>query len=152
MGIIKIGQYRHYKGHLCEVVGVGKHTESGEEFVVYKHPSEALGDCDFWIRPKKMFLEAVNIDGKEYKKYRGMASRDAMTSWKGNIPDGITDEGEMTLKPYKGSVVPILDDLCGGIRSGLTYSGASNISDFCSKAVFLPFSVHTAIENGAHGK
>ncbi|MBI2671985.1 DUF1653 domain-containing protein [Candidatus Woesearchaeota archaeon] len=62
---IKEGKYRHYKGNFYHVLGVARHSETLEEFVVYKalYENEFGKNC-FWIRPKKMFLETVNKDGR----------------------------------------------------------------------------------------
>lgn len=58
---IRLGTYRHFKGHNVEVIGVAKNSENlNEEFVVYRH--EYKGH-DLWIRPKDMFLENVDRDG-----------------------------------------------------------------------------------------
>jgi len=57
METIKPGRYRHFKGNLYEVIGTAKHSETLEEFVVYR---ALYGDNELWIRPKKMFLETVN--------------------------------------------------------------------------------------------
>lgn len=67
---IKLGKYLHYKGFICEVIGVGRHSETLEEFVVYKHDSEEYGKDSLWVRPKKMFLENVKIDGKEIPRFK----------------------------------------------------------------------------------
>jgi hypothetical protein len=71
MSRIKPGKYQHYKGNLYEVIGVARHSETLDELVVY----EALYDSEFgkdalWIRPKKMFLELVEHDGKLVPRYR----------------------------------------------------------------------------------
>jgi len=53
---LKIGTYRHYKGSLYRVIGVGKHSETLEDLVFY----EALYDnpkAQLWVRPLKMFAE-----------------------------------------------------------------------------------------------
>lgn len=63
---VKLGKYRHFKGKLYEVIGVAKHSETLEEFVVYR---ALYGENELWIRPKKMFLETVKIDGKEVKRF-----------------------------------------------------------------------------------
>jgi len=64
---IKLGKYRHYKGGEYEVIGVAKHSETTEEFVVYK----ALQDeGDLWIRPLKMFLEEVEFSGKKVPRFK----------------------------------------------------------------------------------
>ena len=57
METIKPGRYRHFKGNLYEVIGTAKHSETLEEFVVYR---ALYGNNELWIRPKKMFLETVN--------------------------------------------------------------------------------------------
>jgi len=68
---LKIGKYRHYKNKEYEVLGVAKHSETLEELVVYK----ALYKGDFpegqlWVRPKTMFLENVEIDGKMVPRFK----------------------------------------------------------------------------------
>ncbi len=69
---IKPGKYQHYKGKFYEVIGTAKHSETLEEFVVYKalYDSEEFGDSAIWVRPKKMFLETVNVDGKEVPRFK----------------------------------------------------------------------------------
>ena len=54
-------RYRHFKGDEYMVVGVGKHTETLEEFVVYKLIDQT--DNVFCIRPLAMFLDSVERDG-----------------------------------------------------------------------------------------
>ena len=67
---IKPGKYMHYKNILCQVLGIGRHTETMEEFVVYIHDSKDYGKNAIWIRPKKMFLETVKVDGKETPRFK----------------------------------------------------------------------------------
>lgn len=61
--------YRHFKGDLYLVEDIARHSESGEEYVVYR---KLYGDCSLWIRPKDMFLSPV--DREKYpdceQKYR----------------------------------------------------------------------------------
>ncbi len=64
---IKLGKYKHFKGGEYEVVGVAKHSETLEDFVVYK---ALYGNNDLWIRPLKMFLEKVMVDGKEVERFK----------------------------------------------------------------------------------
>lgn len=67
--MIKKGIYRHYKGILVTVLGIAKHSETLEEYVVYTHPNGERGDNELWVRPKKMFEENVIVDGKEIPRF-----------------------------------------------------------------------------------
>jgi cyclomaltodextrinase / maltogenic alpha-amylase / neopullulanase len=58
---LKRGRYRHFKGNEYEVVGVARHSESLEEYVIYKPLYESMSE--YWIRPLAMFLETVERDG-----------------------------------------------------------------------------------------
>lgn len=59
---MELGKYRHYKGKDYEVIGVAKHSETLEEFVVYKALYQTEGE-NLWVRPKKMFLEKIEVQG-----------------------------------------------------------------------------------------
>ena len=72
-------------------------------------------------------------DGSRRKAYRGMASEKAQKAWKGKSS---TPEGIATAVPYQGSVKNIIKDLVGGIKSGCSYSGALNLKELRTKAVF----------------
>jgi hypothetical protein len=61
------GRYRHYKGNEYTVLGVARHSETHEELVVYR---QEYGDHGLWVRPKKMFLETVTVDGEEVPRFR----------------------------------------------------------------------------------
>lgn len=63
---MKKGRYRHYKGPLYEVIDVARHSESEEEFVVYR---TLYGDFSLWIRPLEMFNEEVEYEGKKVKRF-----------------------------------------------------------------------------------
>ena len=65
----RIGIYEHYKGNRYEVIGVGKHSETLEELVVYR---ALYGEGGLWIRPLKMFLEKVVVGGKEVPRFSSM--------------------------------------------------------------------------------
>ncbi len=68
---IKLGKYKHFKGHEVEVMGLALHSETMEEFVIYKHiTGERSGEKNFWIRPVKMFLEIVEKDGTTLPRFK----------------------------------------------------------------------------------
>lgn len=65
---LKLGKYKHYKGNFYKVLGVAKHSETLEELVVY----ECLYDNPegkLWVRPLKMFMEKVEVDGKKVPRF-----------------------------------------------------------------------------------
>ncbi len=66
------GKYRHYKDKDYEVLGVALHSETHEELVVYKMLYDApdFPKGSFWVRPKKMFLEKVEVDGKQVPRFQ----------------------------------------------------------------------------------
>ncbi len=69
---IKIGgKYTHYKNHLVRVIGVALHTETKEELVIYEKLEEYKGykKGQLWARPKGMFLEKVQINGKRVPRF-----------------------------------------------------------------------------------
>jgi hypothetical protein len=65
--MIKPGRYRHYKGQDYEVIGVARHSENEEEYVVYR---QLYGAGELWIRPMGMFLEAVSVEGATVPRFR----------------------------------------------------------------------------------
>lgn len=64
--MIKLGKYKHFKGNEYEVIGEAKHSETLEEYVVYR---ALYGEKGLWIRPKKMFEETITRDGKTFKRF-----------------------------------------------------------------------------------
>jgi hypothetical protein len=66
---MKVGIYKHSKtGKLYKIHGIAKHSETLEELVVY----ETLYDnsvSKLWVRPKEMFLEDVELDGRKVPRF-----------------------------------------------------------------------------------
>lgn len=63
---IKKGKYRHFKGNEYEVIDIARHSESGEEMVVYK---ALYGDGGLWVRPADMWNETIERDGRVFKRF-----------------------------------------------------------------------------------
>jgi hypothetical protein len=68
--MVQPGRYRHYKGYEYVVLGVARHSETEEEYVVYRACS---GDRGLWIRPAAMFLETVIVNGHSYSRFQFLA-------------------------------------------------------------------------------
>lgn len=66
MSAIRPGRYRHYKGNEYTVLGVARHSETLEEFVVYR---QEYGDRGLWVRPAAMFVETVIVDGQAVPRF-----------------------------------------------------------------------------------
>lgn len=60
------GLYRHYKGHLYDVLGVARHSETLEAVVVYR---PRYGAGELWVRPYAMFCEQVLVDGVHMQRF-----------------------------------------------------------------------------------
>ena len=86
-------------------------------------------------------------DGTRMKEYRGMASKDAQMDWRNKSS---TPEGVASYIPYKGSVTDILNDLRGGIKSGLSYTGARTIAQLQHKAEWARQTSAGTVESGTH--
>jgi len=67
--MLKFGKYRHYKGREYEVIGVAKHSETLEEMVIYR---ALYGEGDLWVRPLKMFLEVIEVDGRKIPRFESL--------------------------------------------------------------------------------
>ena len=63
---VKLGKYRHFKGNEYEAVCIAKHSETGEEMVVYR---ALYGDGETWVRPALMWNESVERDGKQIPRF-----------------------------------------------------------------------------------
>jgi IMP dehydrogenase len=102
--------------------------------------------------------ETILYQGRTYKLYRGMGSLGAMAKGSKDrygqmdisdhdklVPEGI--EGRV---PYRGSARGILHQLMGGLRSGMGYVGARDISDLQAKAKFVRVSPQGLRESHVH--
>ena len=64
------GLYKHYKGNTYNVLGVGRHTEADDYFVVYSPVESKPGAPAIWLRPYQMFLETVEVEGETIPRFR----------------------------------------------------------------------------------
>mgnify|MGYP000393784267 CR=1 FL=1 len=97
-------------------------------------------------------IEITTVEGEKafIKRFRGMASREAQEDFMGQMSDWKTAEGVSIEVPCRGSAKDVLQDLLGGIRSGLTYCGAATIKDLQRKAQFMEITPAGRTEGTPH--
>lgn len=82
--------------------------------------------------------EESAAEKKEGKaKFRGQASKDFQADFYGGLKEKTVAEGVDFWAPVSGSAKKLIEDLLGGIRSGLTYGGARSIKELQRKAEFM---------------
>jgi len=102
--------------------------------------------------------EVILYQGRSYKTYRGMGSLGAMQQGAADryfqdptgsvdklVPEGI--EGRV---PYKGSVVTIIYQLCGGLRASMGYCGCPTIEEMRTKPEFIEITAAGMRESHVH--
>jgi IMP dehydrogenase len=104
--------------------------------------------------------ETILYQGRTYKLYRGMGSLEAMREREGSrnryfqddeesagklVPEGI--EGRV---PYKGSLALVIDQMVGGIKAGMGYTGCRTLAELRTKAKFIRVTAAGLRENHVH--
>jgi IMP dehydrogenase len=79
-----------------------------------------------------------------------MASKEAHDDFMGGMKEWKTAEGVSVEIPYRGPVRDVIQDLVGGLRSGLTYCGASDVKGLQRKAQFIEISAAGFREGTPH--
>jgi IMP dehydrogenase len=102
--------------------------------------------------------EVILYQGRSYKSYRGMGSLGAMQQGSAeryfqdndaNV-DKFVPEGIEGMVPYKGSVLTIIFQLAGGIRSALGYCGCRSIEEMRTRAEFVEVTAAGTRESHVH--
>jgi len=93
--------------------------------------------------PGEIFRE----NGVAWKTYRGMASKEAQIKWRGAYS---SFEGVSSRVPYRGHVDMIMADLKQNIKSGFSYSGARNLRQLQTRAIFTQQTSAGTRESGTH--
>ena len=66
--------YRHFKGNVYRVLHIAKQSETLEAMVVYQ---AMYGERGIWVRPKSMFDEVIERDGKTFRRFSPISKEDA---------------------------------------------------------------------------
>lgn len=144
IGIIADGGIR-YSGDVCKALAAGASAVMVGS--LFAGTEEAPGEVELY-------------HGRSYKTYRGMGSIGAMAQRYGSsdryfqdhqeesdklVPEGI--EGRV---PYKGSMMNIIDQLMGGLRSGMGYTGCPDINTLHEKPKFVRVTSSGVRESHVH--
>lgn len=144
VGVIADGGIR-YSGDICKALAAGASAVMAGG--LFAGTEEAPGEVELY-------------HGRSYKSYRGMGSLGAMAQRHGSsdryfqdpsaeteklVPEGI--EGRV---PYKGSLMAIINQLMGGLRSGMGYTGSSDIHAMQTKTQFIRITASGVRESHVH--
>lgn len=98
----------------------------------------------------------MTINGIKYKEYNGSTSKTEKIKQVAKDKDGKPEhyivhvEGVEAMVAYKGPVRNIIEELCAGVKSGLTYSGAKNLKELWKNAQFIQITTAGYRESQAH--
>jgi len=87
--MVKTGRYRHYKGKDYEVIGCARHSETEEEYVVYRALYEDRG---LWVRPTALFMQPVTVEGRVMARFAPLFEEGARLTGKESVPAGSARE------------------------------------------------------------
>ncbi|HEV2280915.1 MAG TPA: IMP dehydrogenase [bacterium] len=98
---------------------------------------------------------SVNRNGRQFKLYRGMASLWASAERRDmpqedDLLSEIVPEGVEALVPYRGRVAGVLSQLVGGLRSGMSYCGATTVPELRANAKFIRMTDAGVRESNPH--
>ncbi len=132
-----------YSGDIAKAIAAGAHAVMLGG--LFAGTEEAPGEIELF-------------QGRSYKSYRGMGSLGAMQQGssdryfqegEGNM-DKLVPEGVEGRVPYKGSVLAVIHQLMGGLRSSMGYLGCGDIATMHTKAEFVEISAAGIRESHVH--
>ena len=99
----------------------------------------------------------VKENGKLFKTYRGMGSFEAMQKGSkdryghaDSTKKQLVPEGVSARVPYTGLVADVLEQMAGGLKSGMVYIGAKNLLELKKKAKFIQITSASLKESHPH--
>ena len=133
-----------YSGDIAKIIAAGAHSVMIGG--LFAGTDESPGEIEIY-------------QGRSYKSYRGMGSLGAMGAKEGSsdryfqesadkeklVPEGI--EGRV---PYKGSLVNVIHQLVGGLRSSMGYTGCATLEEMRTKPEFVRVSAAGMRESHVH--
>jgi IMP dehydrogenase len=132
-----------YSGDIAKALGAGAHTVMLGS--LFAGTDESPGEIDLY-------------QGRSYKSYRGMGSLGAMQKGAADryfqdsemnvdklVPEGV--EGRV---PYKGSAIWVMQQLTGGVRASMGYTGCATIEELRTRSQFVEITSAGIRESHVH--
>jgi IMP dehydrogenase len=151
--------YEALKGKNIGIIADGGIRHSGDVTKAIAAGADCVTIGSMFAGTEEAPGEVELFQGRSYKSYRGMGSLGAMAQRHGSsdryfqadsdaeklVPEGI--EGRV---PYKGSVLAIIHQMMGGLRSGMGYTGSATIEDLKANAQFVRLTAAGMRESHVH--
>ena len=154
--IYNVAQAAHARGKM--VIADGGIRYSGDIVKAIAAGADSVMIGSLFAGTEESPGELIIYRGRSYKSYRGMGSLGAMKDGcskdryfqEGASGDKLVPEGIEGLAAHKGALSGVVFQLAGGLRSGMGYVGAKDISDLQKKARFVRISAASVKENHPH--
>ena len=146
--IIDVEELREMNDTECSVVADGGIRNSGDMIKAFAAGADAVMVGSMLAGTDEAPGDIItDHNGKEAKIFRGMASAQAQRESRGSVS---VSEGVSTTVPYKGSLNHILNQIKGGLGSGCSYSGVSELSSLSSVAEYVEVTTASLNESRPH--
>ena len=133
------------KGQVCADGGctapgdVAKAYGAGADFVMLGGMLAGHDECDGEIRYEERDGEKVPVGMAFY----GMSSETAMKKHSGGVAHYRAAEGKRVETPYRGPVEGTMGEIMGGVRSMMTYIGATHLKEVSKRTTFVRVTAQT---------
>ncbi len=127
------------KGHVCSDGGcavpgdIAKAFGGGADFVMLGGMLAGHQECDGDVRYEDRDGEKIAVGMKFY----GMSSESAMMKYYGGVAEYRASEGKTVEVPYRGEVKATFQEIAGGLRSMMTYIGATKLKEIPKRTTFV---------------
>ena len=74
--------YRHFKENIYKILHIAKDSETLEDIVIYQ---TMYGKKGVWVRPKDMFVEIIEMDGKLIRRFTEISDDEAEAAIKKDL-------------------------------------------------------------------
>jgi len=117
----------------CTVPGdVAKAFAGGADFVMLGGMLSGHDEC---------LGDVFEKEGKQFKRFYGMSSHEAMHKYHGQVANYRSSEGKSVDVPYRGAIAETIKDILGGVRSTCTYVGAESLKELSKRTTFIRVTV-----------